>query len=195
MVGAQSSKRPRLASQQYDAVVDLSNEHEQLLSSNISIMEANASFALSTSRSNASNSSSMVCAQSSERPLVASQQYDAVADLSNKSLVWVPHEQLLLSNISILDVPRDGNCLFHACTSHLQNLLNLTDFTIEQAIDMMNNLMEYLLRHANNPSVSGDPDSLTWSVLAMHYASEIESELRPKPHSLNAIVSTLEHYA
>ena len=29
----------------------------------------------------------------------------------------------------------------------------------------------------------------------MHYASEIESGLRPKPHSRNAIVSTLEHYA
>ena len=125
----------------------------------------------------------MVDAQSSKCPRLASQQYDAVVDLSNKSPDWVPHEQLLLSNISIMDVPRDGNCLFHACTSHLQNLFNFTDFTIEQAIDMRNNIMDYLLRHANNPSVSGDPDSLTWSALAMHYASEIESELRPKPHS------------
>jgi len=71
----------------------------------------------------------------------------------------------------------------------------VTDFTIEQVIDMRNNLMEYLLRHAIDPSVSGNPDSLTWSVLAMHYASEIESELRPTPHFRNAIVSTLEHYA
>jgi len=149
---------------------------------------------LSTSRSNASDSSSMVGAQSSKRPRLASQQYDAVVDLSNES-PWVPHRQLLLSNISIMDVPRDGNCLFHACTSHIQNLSNSTDFTIEQAFDMRNNIMDYLLCHSNDPSVSGDPDSLTWSVLAMLYASGIESELRPKPHSRNAIVSTLEHYA
>ena len=71
----------------------------------------------------------------------------------------------------------------------------VTDFTIEQVIDMRNNLMEYLLRHAIDPSVSGNPDSLTWSVLTMHYASEIESGLRPKPHSRNAIVSTLHEYA
>ena len=55
--------------------------------------------------------------------------------------------------------------------------------------------MDYLIRHVNDSSVSGYPDSLTWSALAMHYASEIDSELRPKPHSRNAIVSTLHEYA
>ncbi len=55
--------------------------------------------------------------------------------------------------------------------------------------------MDYLLFHADDPSVSGDLDSLTWSDSAMHYASEIQTELRQKPFSQNAIVSTFGHYA
>jgi hypothetical protein len=52
----------------------------------------------------------MVCAQqSSKRPRLASQQSDDVVDLSNKSSIWKPHEQLLSSNVSIMDVPGDGN--------------------------------------------------------------------------------------
>jgi hypothetical protein len=130
--------------------------------------EANASFALSTSRSDASNSS-MVGAQSLKRPRLAPQQSDAVVNLSNKCSIWKPHEQLLSSIVSIMDVPGDGNCLFYACISKLQNCLT---FTIEQASNMRNYLMDYLLFHADNPSVSGDSDILTWSDLAMHYASE-----------------------
>jgi hypothetical protein len=137
--------------------------------------EANASFALSsTSRSNASDSS-MVGAQSSKRPRLASQQSDAVVDLSNKSSIWKPREQLLSSNVSIMDVPGDGNCLFYACNSKLQNCLT---FTIEQASNMRNYLMDYLLFHASDPS--GDSMSLTWRTLAMMHASEIQSELRHK---------------
>jgi hypothetical protein len=119
----------------------------------------------------------MVGAQSSKRLWLASQQSDAVVNLSNKSSIWKPHEQLLSSNVSIMDVTGDGNCLFYACISNLQNCLT---FTIEQASNMRNYLMDYLLFHADNPSVSGDSDSLTWSDLAMHYASEIQSELRLK---------------
>jgi hypothetical protein len=52
----------------------------------------------------------MVCTQqSSKRPRLASQQSDDVVDLSNKSSIWKPHEQLLSSNVSIMDVPGDGN--------------------------------------------------------------------------------------
>ncbi len=51
-----------------------------------------------------------------------------------------------------------------------------TTFTIEQASIMRNNLMDYLLRHADN--LSGDLMSLTWHTLAMMHASEIQSELR-----------------
>jgi hypothetical protein len=130
--------------------------------------EANASFALSTSHSNASDSSSVGGAQSSKRPWLASQQSDAVVDLSNKCSIRRPHQQLLSGNVSIMDVPSDGNCLFYACTSKLQNC---TTFMIEQASIMRNNLMDYLLLHADD--LSGDSMSLTWRTLAMMHASEI----------------------
>jgi hypothetical protein len=54
--------------------------------------------------------------------------------------------------------------------------------------------MDYHLFQADNPSVSGDLDSLTWSDLAMYYASEIQTELS-QPFSRDAIISTLGHYA
>jgi hypothetical protein len=154
--------------------------------------EANVSFALSTSCSNASNSSIVGGNQLLKCPWLAPQQSDAVVDLSNKCSIWKPHEQLLSSNVSIMDVSGEGNCLFYACISKLQNCLT---FTIEQASNMKNYLMDYLLFHADDPSVSGNSDSLTWSDLAIHYASEIQTELRQKPFSQNAIISTLGHYA
>ena len=55
--------------------------------------------------------------------------------------------------------------------------------------------MDYLLLHASDPAVLGDLGSLTWNELAMLHASGIETELRPKPFSRNAIVSTLADYA
>jgi hypothetical protein len=64
--------------------------------------EADASFALSTSRSNASNSSIVGGAQSSKCPRLASQQSDAVVDLSNECSIWRPHQQLLSGNVSIM---------------------------------------------------------------------------------------------
>ncbi len=115
----------------------------------------------------------MVSAQLSKRPRLASQQSDVAVDLSNKSSIWKPHEQLLSSNVSIMDVPGDGNCLFYACISQLQNCMT---FTIEQASIMRNNLMDYLLLHADN--LSGYSMSLTWHTLAMMHASEIQFELR-----------------
>jgi hypothetical protein len=87
----------------------------------------------------------MVGTQLLKRPRLASQQSDVAVDLSNESSIWKPHEQLLSSNVSIMDVPGDGNCLFYACISQLQNC---TTFTIEQASIMRNNLMNYLLLHA-----------------------------------------------
>jgi hypothetical protein len=132
----------------------------------------------------------MVGAQSSKRPWLASQQSDAVVDLSNKCSTWKPHEQLLSSNVSIMDVPGDGNCLFYACISKLQNC---STFTIEQASNMMNNLVGYLLLHADN--LSGNSMCLTWHTLAMMHASEIQSELRHKGFFWDAINSTLNHYA
>jgi len=138
----------------------------------------------------------MVGAQSSKRPRLASHQSDAfvVVDLSNESssMIWKPHEQLLSSNVSIMDVPSDGNCLFYACISKLQDC---TTFTIDQASNTRNFVMNYLLRHANDPSVSGDPDSMTLNDLAMLHASDVQSELRRMPFSRNANVSTLVEYA
>jgi hypothetical protein len=132
--------------------------------------EANASFALSTSRSNASNSSIKGGTQSSKHPRLASQQPDAVVDLSNECSIWRPHQQSLSGNVSIMDVPGDRNCLFYACISQLQNC---TTFTIEQASIMRNKLMDYLLLHTDN--LSGNLMSLTWRTLAMMHASEIQS--------------------
>jgi hypothetical protein len=66
-------------------------------------------------------------------------------------------------------------------------------FTIEQASIMRNNLMDYLLLHADD--LSGDLMSLTWHTLAVMHASEIQSELRHKGFFQDAIVSTLKHYA
>jgi hypothetical protein len=109
--------------------------------------EANASFALSsTSRPNASDSS-MVGAQSSKRPRLASQHSDAVVDLLNKCSIWRPHQRVLSGNVSIMDVPGDGNCLFYACISKLQSCMS---FTMEQASIMRNNLMNYLLLHGSH---------------------------------------------
>jgi hypothetical protein len=104
--------------------------------------EANASFALSSSRLNASNSY-IKGAQLLKCPWLSSQHSDAVVDLSNKCSIWRPHQQLLSGNVSIKDVPGDRNCLFYACISQLQNCMT---FTIEQASIMRNNLMNYLSR-------------------------------------------------
>ncbi len=127
-----------------------------------------------------------------KRPWLASQQQSvAVVDLSNEcSIVWKPHQQLLSGNITVLDVPGDGNCLVYACISKLQNC---TTFTIEQARTMRNNLMDYLLLHADEPS--GDLGSLIWRDLAMLHAPEIENEMRRKAFFRDPIVSTLNQYA
>jgi hypothetical protein len=56
--------------------------------------------------------------------------------------------------------------------------------------------MDYLLLHADKDlSESGDSMSLTWHNLAMTHASEIQTEIRHKGFSQDAIVSTLNHYA
>jgi hypothetical protein len=104
---------------------------------------------------------------------------------------WTPHPILLKSNINIMNVPGDGNCMLHACTSKLQNLLNICDFTIQQAINMRNVLMDHLVSHPRDQTASG----MTLSELAMLRASEIESELKKKPSSRDAIVTTLDDYA
>jgi hypothetical protein len=59
---------------------------------------------------------------------------------------------------------------------------------------MRDNLMDYLLRHAEEPS--GDSTSLTWQTLAMMHAPEIENKMITKNfYHEDPIVSNLEHYA
>jgi hypothetical protein len=72
-----------------------------------------------------------------------------------------------------MDVPGDRSCLFYACISQLQSCMS---FTNEQESIMRNNLMDYLLLHADD--LSGNSMSLTWRTLAMINASEIQSELK-----------------
>jgi hypothetical protein len=108
--------------------------------------EANASFVLSTLRLNASDSS-IVGAQLSKHPRLALQHSDAVVDLSNKCSIWRPHQRVLSGNVSFMDDPGDGNCLFYACISKLQSC---TSFTIEQASLMRNDLMNYLLFYGSH---------------------------------------------
>jgi hypothetical protein len=68
----------------------------------------------------------------------------------------------------------------------------MCDFRIQQhASNMRNVLMDHLLSHASDRTASG----MTLSELAMLRASEIESELKKKTSSRDAIVSTLEDYA
>jgi hypothetical protein len=111
-----------------------------------------------------------------KRPWLSSQHSDAVVDFSNKRSTWNPHQRLLLSNvIDIMDFPGDGNCLFQACISKLQSCSSVTT---KQASIMRNNLMDYLLCHADEPS--GDSASLTWRGLAMMNALKIEDEMRRK---------------
>jgi hypothetical protein len=101
-----------------------------------------------------------------KRPQLASQQQSVAAvDLSNACSIWKPHQQLLSGNVTIMDVPGDGNCLLYACISKLQNCRT---FMIKQASTMRNNLMDYLLLHADEPS--GDLGSLIWQDLAMMHA-------------------------
>jgi hypothetical protein len=119
--------------------------------------------------------SSIEGARASKHLWLASQHSDAGVDLLNKCSIWRPHQQSLSGNVSIMDVPSDGNCLFYACISQLQNCRT---FTIEQASILRNNLMDYLLLHAVD--LSGNLMSLPWCTLAMMHASEIQSELRHK---------------
>ena len=130
---------------------------------------------MSTSHSNASNSI-FVGSQSPKHPWLASQQQsDAVVDLSNECSIWNPHQRLLSSNVTIMDFPCDGNCLFQACISKLHSCSSITT---EQARIMRNNVMDYLLCHADEPS--GDSTRLTWQTLAMMHAPKIKNEMITK---------------
>ena len=110
-------------------------------------------------------------------------------DSSPTIAVWCPHQRLLSCDVSLMNPPGDGNCLFIACISQLQNC-SIQVVTINEAQIMRNDLMDFLLEHANH--IAGG--LMSYEALAMLHASDIEREVRLKI-SRNARISTLEDYA
>ena len=120
--------------------------------------------------------------------------YNDVVDLTNidsasSIVVWCPHQRLLSCKVSLMNPPGDGNCLFIACISQLQNC-SIQVVTTNEARIMRNDLMDFLLEHANH--IAGG--LMSYEALAMLHASDIEREVRLKIFR-NARISTLEDYA
>ncbi len=120
--------------------------------------------------------------------------YNDVVDLTNIDSVstiatWCPHQRLLSCNVSLINPPGDGNCLFLACITQLKNCSIQVVITNKAQI-MRNDLMDFLLEHANH--IAGG--LMSYEALAMLHASDIECEVRLKI-SRNASISTLEDYA
>ena len=106
--------------------------------------------------------------------------YNDVVDLTNIDsastiAAWCPHQRLLSCNVSLMNPPGDGNCLFLACISQLQNCSIQVVMTNEAQI-MRNDMMDCLLEHANQ--IAGS--LMSYEALAMLHASYIQKELRLK---------------
>ena len=100
--------------------------------------------------------------------------YDDVVDLTNIDsastiVVWCPHQRLLSCDVSLMNPPGDGNCLFIACISQLQNC-SIQVVKTNKARIMRNGLMDFLLEHANH--IAGG--LMSYEALAMLHASDIE---------------------
>jgi hypothetical protein len=120
--------------------------------------------------------------------------YDDVVNLTNIDsastiVVWCPHQRLLSCDVSLMNPPSDGNCIFIACISQLQNC-SIQVVTTDKARTMRNDLMDFLLEHANH--IAGG--LMSYGALSMLHASDIEREVRLKIFR-NASISTLEDYA
>ena len=112
---------------------------------------------------------------------------------------WCRHRRLSSSNVSLMNPPRDGNSLFQACISKLQNC-SIQLVTTNDARDMRYDLMEFLIDEAENFAVQYEADnlqivSLVWEDFAMLYASDIEDELHVKEIAYNTEINTLMRYA
>ncbi len=117
-----------------------------------------------------------------------------VVDLTNIDSVlaiatWCPHQRLLSCDVSLMNPPGDGNCLFLACISQLENC-SIQVVTKNEAQIMKNDLMDFLLEHTNH--IAGG--LMSYEALAMLHALDIESEVRLKIF-WNARIFTLEDYA
>ena len=91
-------------------------------------------------------------------------------DSASTIAVWCPHQRLLSCNVSLMNPPSDGNCLFLACISQLQNC-SIQVVTTNEARIMRNDLMDFILEHANH--IAGGLMSYEDEALAMLHASDI----------------------
>ncbi len=112
-----------------------------------------------------------------------------VVDLTNNDsvstiAVWCPRQRLLSFNVSLMNPPSDGNCLFIACISQLQNC-SIQVVSTNEARLIRNYLMDFLLEHANH--IAGG--LMSYEAWAMLHASDIERKVRLKIFR-NARIST-----
>ena len=100
--------------------------------------------------------------------------YNDIVNLTNIYSVstiatWCHHQRLLSCNVSLMNPPGDGNCLFIACISQLQNC-SIQVVTTNEAQAVRNDLMDFLLKHANH--IAGG--LMSNESLAMLHASDIQ---------------------
>jgi len=115
-------------------------------------------------------------------------------DLTNIDAVstidpWYHHHRLSSSNVSLMNPPRDGNSLFQAFISKLQNF-SIQLVTTNDARNMRYDLMEFLIDEAENFAIEYEAEnlaivSLVWEDFAMLYASYIEHELHVREIAYN----------
>ena len=79
-----------------------------------------------------------------------------------------------------MNPPRDGNSLFQACISKLQNC-SIQVVTTNDARIMRYDLMEFLIDESDNLAI----DLMVWEDLAMFHASDIEHEWHVREISRN----------
>ena len=106
------------------------------------------------------------------RPQVHSVDVVNLTNIESVSTIstWCPHQRILSCDVSLMNPPSDGrNCLFLACTSQLQNC-SIQVVTTNKARIMRNDLMDFLLEHANH-IVGG---LMSYEALAMLHALDIQ---------------------
>jgi hypothetical protein len=117
-------------------------------------------------------------------------QEETIAHLMSTTGPWSPHSRLSSSNVSLMDPPRDGNCLFQACCSKVNNC-SIQEVTTNDASNMRHDLMEFLLDHANTRV----NDLMVWEHFAMYHALDISNELDVRDIAHNVQISTLQDYS
>jgi hypothetical protein len=120
---------------------------------------------------------------------------DAVSTID----LWCCHRRISSSNVSLMNPPRDGNSLFQACISKLQNC-TIQVVTANDARNMRYDLMEFLIDEAENFAIEYEAEnlaivSLVWEDFAILYSTDIEDELHVREIAYNTEINTLRRYA